>query len=394
MGSVRRGVVLLLVGGLVAACGARQGSPIGPATPTASPTTASRSTEASDKSDRPGLRSQTHLPAAMDTRRGEVIALQDNSPAAATFTTWAFDVRTNRWSRIDAAGAPSGDAYQVAYDVAADLVLAFPGWDGPVWAFSRALNSWSTAPSIAAGPDGVTDVVYDPDRRLVWAWNDRDGQLWSYDVRSWSWREVEQRQAALWPLWQNPSRTWYTLLTYDTVRRAVVLSLLPFPERQGQTWLYDPESDAWLRADAVPPYLLLNYMEMGTEAVYDPAHQRSLAFSFGRAMTYDSASDRWTVPAPDLWSGLEVFSDPVVGLDPRLGKETSGPLTRYGHSLVFDPVNERVILLGGVSRLLDPDVPLEGQRVWWAFGDVWAYDIDANQWTQLLPAVAQPVWTG
>jgi len=45
--------------------------------------------------------------------------------------------------------------------------------------------------------------------------------------------------------------------------------------------------------------------------------------------------------------------------------------------MVYDPVNERLIVYGGNARV-GPD------GAWTAMDDVWAFDVSSGEWIQLL----------
>jgi N-acetylneuraminic acid mutarotase len=53
------------------------------------------------------------------------------------------------------------------------------------------------------------------------------------------------------------------------------------------------------------------------------------------------------------------------------------PPGRFGHALVYDPADRKVILFGGVT-------------VTQLANDLWAYSYQANTWTRLAPAGPQP----
>lgn len=53
------------------------------------------------------------------------------------------------------------------------------------------------------------------------------------------------------------------------------------------------------------------------------------------------------------------------------------PLDRWDHALLYDPVNDRILMFGGVARL-------GFEEIWTPVDDVWAYDPATDKWTLLL----------
>src|SRR3989442_15890746 len=56
----------------------------------------------------------------------------------------------------------------------------------------------------------------------------------------------------------------------------------------------------------------------------------------------------------------------------------ASPLARSHHAMAYDSGSDRVILFGGYSSCCGGI----------ALGDTWAYDFNANTWTDMTPAVA------
>ena len=94
--------------------------------------------------------------------------------------------------------------------------------------------------------------------------------------------------------------------------------------------------------------------------IYDAAGQSLLLFG---GADPQNRNDLWLYSVPQKqWQELKP-QGPI-------------PAARFGHSTVYDPIRRRLILFGGQAGGF--------------FSDVWAYDIAANQWTQLAPEGAGP----
>ncbi len=124
-------------------------------------------------------------------------------------------------------------------------------------------------------------------------------------------------------------------------------------------WSYDTTEGTWTELEpsgTVPPARAAQAM------AYDPISDR--LFMFGG---YDGTSyyaDTWTYdPVRKAWSSVTSTG--------------STPQARYGHSLVYDPGSEKIILFGG----------FDGMR---QYNDTWAYDPVTSAWTDLRPAGIAP----
>ena len=71
----------------------------------------------------------------------------------------------------------------------------------------------------------------------------------------------------------------------------------------------------------------------GTEAAYAPSTNRLIVMSGGVTAEYDAVADEWT---PYL--NGEVTSDPTL---------MTGVPRKMSHAMVYDPINDRVLLYGG-----------------------------------------------
>jgi hypothetical protein len=350
--------------------------------------------------DRPGVTEPSTIPAAMDTRHGVIVALETVAFPGEASVTWTFDVCTNTWSRRSPPVGPDGDMYRLIYDEAADLTLAVPHWAGPMWAYSTADDAWTRLPDANGQPAGITDAAYDPDRAKVMAWSDLDGALYQFDLVDNEWTRVEPLVFAPRPTRRElyGSDLWYSFLAYDTVADDLVLAMLPVDRMPGATWLFHADTWSWTKEEQEPPFLNLGYGEFGTETAYDSAHGAMVVDAQGYLASYASEDGAWSLAETTAWA-------PDLTLDPRAvqwdvnGERvevhlTRGPLARTWPTLVYDPVNERIVMVGGTATIVDPTASLEEQWTSWILADVWAYDLDSNRWTRLLAPHVPPVMSG
>lgn len=343
------------------------------------------------------------LPAAMDTQAGRIVVLQPRATVDDDPVTWTFDVCDNSWHRMTATFDPDAvDMTQLVYHAGVDVTLAIPVWEGAVWAYSLRDDTWTGVPSAPPRPESISDVVYDPDTRLVVGWSDQTSGLWTYDLGRGGWSEVTPEPGDRWPdttMGMADATPGYTLMAYDTVRDAVLLAVLPVEGRRGGTWSFDVRAAKWTDLGSVPPGLLLGYVELGGEIAYDSAHGRAVVTAGGEVAVFDSSTGSWSRSSPDDW-GDEVEFDTTWAPWTANGSTflpnglPSGLIARSGHTVVYDPAHQRVVMLGGSARITDPDMPADVQTNWWLTADTWAYDVGENSWTQLVPAQEPLVMSG
>jgi hypothetical protein len=256
----------------------------------------------------------------------------------------------------------------------------------------RCTNTWVPA---YLGPRGETAVVYDAARKRVVLFGGTDpsgshamyDDTWEYDGTTWTYRT---------PATSPPARQFHAM-AYDPLRQRTVLfggSTGPFGPWVNDTWEYDgttwvqrtpqhspPERDAHALAyDTARARVVLygggtlnhplddTWEFDGTDWVQrTPAHTPA-ANNLG--MAYDAVRRRTVLVAAstqDVWEW--------DGTDWSSHTPATDPGGRYGPGLAWDPVRQRVLLVGGL---------LSGHAQF----DTWAWD-GAN-WTPLQPQAIPP----
>jgi hypothetical protein len=361
--------------------------------------------------DQPGPADQAARPgwfivgSAMDSQSGRLVVVEVPS---GTFT---FDVCTNTWQRILTLHSPDRPylPYRLAYDPIADVVLAVTvvpatasevvrrAVSGPtttieshlrsrdpalasapmaVWAYSVDSEEWTQLASawFPVGFEPTTwDMVFDPGTRRVLMLigsgaeeGPKDLSLWAYDE---VWHGLTQVGGEM-PI--SPTSV-HPRLSLDLAARQLVLALID-SENAGQTWTFDLGTNTWTDQHAQPPAMYIT--DLGEGTAFDPIAQKTVAYGEnGILATYRTGDDHWDVVAPGPgWPphGTTTY---------REGGPTqwTGPLARYGQSLAYDPVNQRILMFGGRHRDSPPDF-YGGQES----RDVWAYDLPTNTWTELV----------
>jgi len=137
------------------------------------------------------------------------------------------------------------------------------------------------------------------------------------------------------------------------------------PMGSNDTWAYSLRSAAgWLPLLASgerPP------SRGGATAIYDPARNRIVIF--GGNSSVDYFNDTWalSLDAPSHWTRLAPLGDP--------------PGARSGHTAVYDPVRDRMIVHGGFQYHFS----------YVSYGDTWALSLaDPPTWTPLAAGPGGP----
>jgi hypothetical protein len=359
--------------------------------------------------DQPGPADQAARPgwhivgSAMDSQSGRLVVVAD---AGVTFT---FDVCTNTWQQIMTLHSPDPPylPYRLAYDPIGDVVLAVTvvpttapeavrrAVSGPpattdafvrvgdpvpaaavlgVWAYSVDSKEWTQLASawfpVGFEPTTFENVVFDPGTRRVLMLigsgaeeGPKDLSLWAYDE---VWHGLAQVGGEI-PISPPSARP---RLSLDLAARQLVLALID-EVTAGQTWTFDLGTNTWTDQHAQPPLMYIT--DFGEGTTFDPIAHKTVAYGEnGILATYRTGDDHWDVVAPGPgWPPHGTFRT-------RLGTEWTGALARYGQSLVYDPVNQRILMVGGHH--------IDNPGAWGGPGsrDVWAYDLPTNTWTELV----------
>jgi hypothetical protein len=350
------GVIVALFGGFLLAgiLTTPQGDESVPAAVDASPTGALASCPPESTPDQPGPADQPRPPggevvaAAFDRDAGKIVYLAKADGAG---ETWLFDVCTNTWSLAQRGGPPVFYPISAVYDSAAGLTLAVS--DGATWAYDSSTNSWTRRDAIA--PEvSFRRLAYDAAAgRVVTSSGKAPYPVWSYDAEADAWQPVGSA---------TPGRTGPSspnrILTYDgTVDRLLA-------HDRGSVELFDEESGTWEQTSTKSPPIGYGggYISYGGNIAYDEAVGRTVLVGADAVIAYDATVDEW-----ELMSGT-------------LTEPPGGP-GRLHHKAIYDPINERTVMVGGIVKDPVPGV------MWGPRDDVWAFDARTREWIELVPSL-------
>ncbi|MEE9128279.1 MAG: kelch repeat-containing protein [Planctomycetota bacterium] len=245
--------------------------------------------------------------------------------------------------------------HAMAYDAARQRTVLFGGtaggfavfgdtweWDGTNWTLMKPTTSPSARRSVTAAYDvGRGRTVMFGGAPMLGA---PFGDTWEWDGRNWA-----QRKASTSPLARHGHAT-----VYDCARRRTVIFGGYNLNYLADTWEWNGATWTEVKLTNTPPARGV------TALAYDASRRRIVLFG-GVAGTFSptAMSDTWEFDGKS-WTQI---------------KPTFSPGKRYGHTMVYDPARQRVVLFGGK----DPSKYRNKE-----LADTWEFD--GKSWTKIKPA--------
>jgi len=330
--------------------------------------------------------------------------------------TWEYTASTDTWSSKTPSNPPSKrENHAMAYDPVKDLVWLYGGYDSGyrnetyIYYVSGSSRSWSLRSNYYPSPDGrySMDIAFDVKGNCVLF----GGYSWGFNDDTWHLTDGGE----VWRLDIPPSRlqTYNVDLLYDPVSERII----QFGNGRGYShlfWTISPEDgsvdiirdDSWSSYRPVPVFeshcevipltgevfvfggtyygtsgwVASNWTRLYTlgGGWWDEVSESvgphyldyaSMAFDRTRGVVvlfggyyYESGSHYLN----ETWT-FNVSTEKWIEASPA-----SSPTARYGHVMVWDDVNERVLVHGGRTEN-DP----------YSLADTWAYDIVNDTWVEL-----------
>lgn len=339
----------------------------------------------------------------------------------------ALDEEIPCWTQMTPGGAPPSARYNhsAEYDHVRDRIVVFGGYDGSapmmndLWALSLdGAPEWSPLSFPGGPPDPRSGhgAIYDPVRdRMIFVWGHDLTRLWNDtwelplgDMPQWSvippgaipfagitralYDPVRDRVVVVVsPSDLSPVDVWALSLTPQFMWSRITPTGTPPSGRSGHSVIYDPPrdrlllfggfrqtvslNDVWALAlsgtpawneivpDGAPPAARSDHV-----AIYDPVRDR---------MVIHGGASEGPVSRRDAWI-LSLAGTPAWS---ELSPAGTKPLGRFGHSAIYDPAGDRMIVFGGRNGPT-------------TFADVWDLSLDgATAWAQLQPTGALPSGT-
>ena len=222
-------------------------------------------------------------------------------------------------------------------------------WDGVSWTSDVTTNGPPARYSAC--------MVYDAQRGVLVLFGGYDEGLVFNDV--WEWNGVEWTERTPEPPATSPAARCGHTMAYDAERGVVVLfgGTDGQENRMNDTWLWD--GTAWTAASPAQSPPECN----GAAMVYDPI-RKVIVLSGGHRGSEVFNTQTWE------WDGSD-------WTDRTPAPPAQSPSGRYGHAMIYDPIQRLVVLFGGAAG--------DGQS---GMDDTWTWD--GTRWIEHLGAAPSP----
>ena len=284
----------------------------------------------------PHLEGKAMLRIAIGASRREAVKTLSAAVAFAVVACGSAGAQCLDWAnKTPAGGSPAARfTHMMAYDAARSRTVLFGGvdgttfaryndtwlWDGSAWTIAP--QNSPNDPAQTPSPRESAAIAYDSDRNVTVMFGGfdslgRQSDLWEFDGSDWVKRTTTG----------TPSTRYVSAMVYDSIRHIFILFGGATPNRNGETWEFNPASGAWTQHVVSGP----------------PARFRhSMAFDASRGVvvlyggfTTAIASDTWELnPATWVWTQKTPATNP-------------GP--RQFFSMNYDSSRNVVVLFGGES---------------------------------------------
>ena len=185
--------------------------------------------------------------------------------------------------------------------------------------------------------------------------------LWKFDSAALKWSPIRAAD--------RPGPRLSPGMVYDPVNRQIIIFGGDSPQdKLADTWVYNLADNRW--QEVTPAVNPPPRSDMGM--AYDETNQVVVMFGgYCRESNPDLCDDTWVFdPQTNTWTEMNPASSPPV---------------MYGQTMLYDPINQQVILWGGHESTYQNGALISHQ-----YGNtIWQYDYLQNNW-QTLPAYRSP----
>src|SRR5205809_3059795 len=258
----------------------------------------------------------------------------DGSPQGSD-RTWAYDFESNTWTDLaPAVHPPAGWLDRAAYDLWAERMILFGGYDGvagalsnQTWAFNFQANAWTNLqPARHPSARSRQGMAFDAqsDRTILFGGLTAEGvyssETWAYRIDGNSWANMTSEVRP--PGRRSPG------MVYDAAAGRILL-FGGYDSSSGivynDTWAYDFESNSWTKRNPPAP----PSPRFGMGLAYDARLDRSILFGGAEGgdnvtWAYDFTNNSWAVLST-----------------------AHSPPTHAFHGMDYDVQSARTIMFGG-----------------------------------------------
>jgi hypothetical protein len=272
---------------------------------------------------------------------------------------WWYEPGSNTWTQKKtgvADGSPLARGYHsMIWD--GTRVIMFGGYDGTnkndLWWYYPVTNTWEPQTTITGGPPSARynhSMIWDGTRVIMFGgWNGYyTNDLWWYDPTLNTW--IDKTPASSPSPRQNHSMVW------DGTRMIMFGGYDVSDNYTNDLWWYDPASGtigAWIKQ--IDQGVGTSPLARSSHSmVWDPIGDRAIMFGghrYGYSF-YTYYNDLWWYdPVSNAWAQQTTVSSPSA---------------RYGHSMVWDNIGQRVIMFGGSENVTG--YYYKNDLWWWTSG--------------------------
>ena len=281
--------------------------------------------------------------AVYDPVRDRMVIFGGYDGSTASNDVWVLSLSgAPAWTELSPTGTPPSPRFghTAIYDAARDRMLVFGGWDGigfdpTVWSLSLSGSpTWSTVSVSGSSPPGRWGhaAIYDPvhDRIIMFG----GGTI-----------HYPHEENGVWELTLSGSPQWSMLNPSGPA------SLI----NEYQSAFYDPERDRMVvfGGGGLSPYSHGWALALSGNLAWSPLLEAPISSRTRHSAIHDPVRDRMLVfGGPGYPSAYnDVWELPLSGAPDwnQLNPSGSAPPGRWGHTAIYDPVRDRMIVFGGSS---------------------------------------------
>jgi hypothetical protein len=299
-----------------------------------------------------------------DTKRNQAIMFAGTADILPWITTitndlWSFNLTKNSWTDLTPIISPSPRRNpSITYDKEADRIILFGGSNhqttvnettlfNDTWIYDIENNTWlQITPAIGPSARVASTMIYDDIHNvtLLFGGDNETGCLddtWIFDSTLLEWKKVDS------PQFPHP-RVLYSSIFNSRNNQIMIFGGGDGESHLDDSWILDIEKGKWtkIESDKSPERRLYESF------VYIPT--RNVGVFFGGSTAYGYKTDTWIFNFNNSkWQEMNPTTSPSAG-----------------NKMVYDSLNDKVILIGGASIK----------------NETWIYDMERNDWRNMNPS--------
>ncbi len=251
--------------------------------------------------------------------------------------TWIYNFTDNSWTNMNPATKPSARwLHSMVYDSANDIVILFGGSDGDsddeTWIYNFTDNSWTNMnPATKPSPRESHSMVYDPLNDRVILFGGYNNNTDNYNDETWIYNFTDNSWINMNPATKPSARELHSMV-YDTNNDQVILFggyNYKTTYYNDETWIYNFTDNSWVNMNPT----IKPSARGGHSMAYDSTNDKVILFGGFKAVDNWVENVAWVYNFTDnSWINMGSAINPGIG---------------GGNSMIYDSINDKVILFGG-----------------------------------------------